>query len=710
MSTMKNGTTIKIGVKIPDRDAELLEVDLSAPLADFVEDLCRREGITNAQDYALAFADRKTGYIVESRKQDIKNGDLLQLTRSPSKVRQEIIEKLSFGAMDGKALALGMLHERVTDPVFAREFTSNNGHKLLVSAMENGFFRGKIMGKALQCFEGLMDHNILSWDIVSEKFVTRLIRHVSSSSHIDNMTVETSLSILESAATQRFDLYTVIHTTMPFGNYVNFVGNGSIPVLKNALALLNIVFKRAEHAGQRALEGLILKFGLKNMIWHRLSHMTQVDIELAHQLFVMQSLLLNLYQEMRTSVFDLKDTSHEQKIKLLLKYGFDIDPDDQEAPGNRSSNRFSAEFKTLGIRYTAAPIKDFMKPCGKLALHSLAYFAEHDSSSFSRLVQENSSSSQEHSCPLAASSIKLAELLCNLFHIGETVADQGVFYPMFFSTRYFLEELFIVGMKLVFKTWCEMRATTEDIDKVFGIVREQIIRTLKSEQNSPTIQDFRRSLWQMPYSVVVSELQKERAEREEWESQSAAVRQLRRSLVPDVMELVETNRLNFLCRGTMFQRYTQKGQRLKDKYCYAMLSHNHKYLHYGECAADDEPILEELQHSQMVSEIAGLYTGADCPHARKGNKAITDLAFSIVPRYEEPPLNFVAPNEVVFQYWIDGLNALIGRPMTSEETQRDLETLLHMEIKLRLLETEGLSIPEVAPPIPPSPENYDFHI
>ncbi|XP_064487467.1 engulfment and cell motility protein 2-like [Ornithodoros turicata] len=707
MSTMKNTTTIKVGVKIPNRDAELLELDLSAPLADFVEDLCRREGIANAKDYALAFADRKTGYIVESRKQDIKNGDLLQLTDSPSKKRQEIIRNLNFGAMDGKVSALCMLLERVTDPVFVTEFISNDGHKLLVSAMENGLFRGKIMGKASQCFEGLMDHSVVSWDIVSEKFVTRLIRHVSSATRIDNVGVDTSLSILESAATQRSDLYSVIRTTMPFGNYVNFVGVGSIPVLKNAIALLNIMFKRADYAERRSLEGLILKFGLKNMIWHRVSHITQVDIELAHQLFVMQSHLLNLYGEMRNSMFDLMDSSHEQKIKLLLRYGFDIDPDAQETPDEHPSNLLLAESKTLG--YTAAPMKDFMKPCGKLALYSLAYFAEHDSASFSRLVQENSTSSQEHSCPLVASSIKLVELLCDLFRIGETVAEQGIFYPMFFSTRYFFEELFIVGMKLVFKTWCEMRATTEDIDKVFGIVREQIIRTLKSEQNSPTIQDFRTSLWQMPYSVVVSQLQKERAEREEWESQSAAVRQLRQSLVSDAVELVKTNRLNFLCTGTMFQRYTQKGQRLKGKYCYAMLSDNHKYIHYGECAADDEPRLEELQHTHMVSEIEELLTGSDCPHTRKGHKATTDLAFSIVRCYEEPPLNFVAPNEVVFQYWIDGLNALIGRPMTSEETQRDLETLLHMEIKLRLLETEGLSIPEVAPPIPSSPENYDFH-
>lgn len=46
--------------------------------------------------------------------------------------------------------------------------------------------------------------------------------------------------------------------------------------------------------------------------------------------------------------------------------------------------------------------------------------------------------------------------------------------------------------------------------------------------------------------------------------------------------------------------------------------------------------------------------------------------------------------------------------MTSEETKRDLETLLSMEIKLRLLDTEGINIPETPPPIPKEPPNYDF--
>ena len=73
-------------------------------------------------------------------------------------------------------------------------------------------------------------------------------------------------------------------------------------------------------------------------------------------------------------------------------------------------------------------------------------------------------------------------------------------------------------------------------------------------------------------------------------------------------------------------------------------------------------------------------------------------------------LNFIAPDEKVFDYWTDGINALLRNKMTSKEAENDLETLLSMELKLRLLDAEGINIPQEAPVIPPDPPNYDFAV
>lgn len=58
--------------------------------------------------------------------------------------------------------------------------------------------------------------------------------------------------------------------------------------------------------------------------------------------------------------------------------------------------------------------------------------------------------------------------------------------------------------------------------------------------------------------------------------------------------------------------------------------------------------------------------------------------------------------------WTDGLNALLGKDMMSDLTRNDLDTLLSMEIKLRLLDLENIQIPDAPPPIPKEPSNYDF--
>lgn len=46
--------------------------------------------------------------------------------------------------------------------------------------------------------------------------------------------------------------------------------------------------------------------------------------------------------------------------------------------------------------------------------------------------------------------------------------------------------------------------------------------------------------------------------------------------------------------------------------------------------------------------------------------------------------------------------------MVSKQKKEDFDTLLSMEIKLRLLDTEGVDISKEPPAIPEDPENYDF--
>lgn len=153
------------------------------------------------------------------------------------------------------------------------------------------------------------------------------------------------------------------------------------------------------------------------------------------------------------------------------------------------------------------------------------------------------------------------------------------------------------------------------------------------------------------------------------------------------------------------------GQRVKDKFWFCRLSHNHKHLHYGDCEENRIPTFDDLPHRLAIADVKQLVLRKDCPHMRdsKSKKSTSDTAFSLIPKSEQDePLNFVASGEKTFDYWTDGLNALLQHPMDSRELASDLTALLTMNIKLRLLDTEGVEIPDTPPQVPPLPPHYNF--
>ncbi|XP_057195423.1 engulfment and cell motility protein 1 isoform X3 [Triplophysa rosa] len=176
--------------------------------------------------------------------------------------------------------------------------------------------------------------------------------------------------------------------------------------------------------------------------------------------------------------------------------------------------------------------------------------------------------------------------------------------------------------------------------------------------------------------------------------------ELREKLQPEVTELIKQQRLNRLCEGTCFRKISAR--RRQDKFWYCRLSPNHKVLHYGDIEELSQGQIphDSLQEKVSVADIKAVVTGKDCPHMRekgalKQNKELLELAFSILHNSDEY-LNFIAPDKHE------------GKEMTSDLTKSDMDTLVTMELKLRLLDLENIQIPEVPPPVPKEPSTYNF--
>ena len=132
-------------------------------------------------------------------------------------------------------------------------------------------------------------------------------------------------------------------------------------------------------------------------------------------------------------------------------------------------------------------------------------------------------------------------------------------------------------------------------------------------------------------------------------------------------------------------------------------------IHFGDANGQSSPPLEALDKKIQVSEMK-LEVGANCPVAERVKKS-TNFIFSLcyMGTNGEDHLDFYAPTETVFHIWIDGLSVLLGKKMPSKAAEEDLETLLNMDLKLRLLDLENITIPSQPPVIPPEPSNYDFY-
>ncbi|CAH1646476.1 unnamed protein product [Spodoptera littoralis] len=644
----KDSTILKIAVEMlnaPDKVPQLIEFDQSQPLSSIIQLLCKPWGLPDPENYALQFSESNNqNYITEKNRNEIKNGSVLRLELSPAKTVQDILGKINNGSETDQVAALSKLSVLSSDLTFALEFINKKGLTLIISNIENGKFKGKLLKYALITFVELMDHGIIFWDILENQFINKVASFVSNqASTQDPKVIQCCLSILENIVLNSSkNSHVEKEITIPsLISHLQNTHQDSI-IQQNAIALINAIFSKADMTKRKTIAA----------------------------------------------------TLSSKQVTM------------------RRPGTYSKDFKKLGFKCEIDPIKDFNEvPPGVLALDCMLYFARNYSEDYTKIVLENSCRADEHECPFGKTSVELVKLLCDILKVGDPPSEQGqTYHPLFFTHDRPFEELFCICIVLLNKTWKEMRATAEDFIKVSSVVREQISRALSSSPKG--FDKFRQKINQLTYTEITQLWQQERNNREVWESHARPIVELKEKITPEIIDLIQQQRLGVLVGGTRFKKYSARGQRIKDKFWFVRLSPNHKVLHYGDCDEKSTPSLEELGNKLPVTDIKCVITGKDCPHMKdlRGRKITPHLAFSLIIKSAEvTSLDFVAPDEQIFDYWTDGINALLKEKMSSKSFENDLETLLSMDIKVRLLDAEGIDIPKDPPQIPDEPEDYDFY-
>uniref|UniRef100_A0A672SE17 Engulfment and cell motility protein 1-like n=1 Tax=Sinocyclocheilus grahami TaxID=75366 RepID=A0A672SE17_SINGR len=662
-------------------------------------------------------ADSTNFYITEKNRNNIKNGSILRLTTSAAQMAQQLHERIQSSSMDMKLDALKDLANSSRDITFAQEFIN-----LDVTVCSSGCFSfylsvtitvfGDLLSFTLTAFVELMDHGIVSWDTFSVAFIKKIASYVCKSS-MDTAVLQRSLAILESMVLNSQDLYQKVAQEITIGQLIPHLQGTDQDIQTYTIAVINALFLKAPEEkrqvqtkvtqSQKQLRSIILSNVIRSN--------KPINDEMAHQLYVLQVLTFNLLEDRMMTKMDPQDQAQRDIIFELRRIAFDVECESNNSGSfEKRKSMYTRDYKKLGFINHVNPAVDFTQiPPGMLALDNMLYFARHHQDAYIRIVLENSSREDKHECPFGRSSIELTKMLCEILKVGELPSENcHDFHPMFFTHDRSFEEFFCICIQLLNKTWKEMRATSEDFNKVMQVVKEQITRALTIKPNS--LDQFKSRLQNLSYTEILKLRQSERMNQEDF--QSRPILELREKIQPEIMELIKQQRLNRLCEGTCFRKISSR--RRQDKFWYCRLSPNHKVLHYGDLeeSPQGEVPHDSLQDKLPVADIKAVVTGKDCPHmkekgALKQNKELLELAFSVLYESDEY-LNFIAPDKHEYCVWTDGLNALLGKEMTSEFTRSDMDTLLNMEMKLRLLDLENIQIPEVPPPIPKEPSNYDF--
>uniref|UniRef100_A0A8C7QCE8 Engulfment and cell motility 3 n=1 Tax=Oncorhynchus mykiss TaxID=8022 RepID=A0A8C7QCE8_ONCMY len=664
---------------MPGAYPQLIQLDQKKPLSAVIKEVCDGWNLPGPDNYALQYADGVQTYITESNRLDIKNGCILRLTKAPGRCAEDLYKGIQSSDSDVRCDSLKQLACVSTDVTFAQEFISRNGHSLLVKIVEDAHEAPLIMAHTLTGFMELMDHGIVSWENVSAVFIKKIASFVNATV-LDASIQQVSLAILESMVLSSSSLFQQVKQEVTLERLLSQLQVTDQQIQTKAMALLMALLQTAGHADRQ------------NIIHSSAS----VGDEMAHYLYVLQSVTLNHLESRMRMPLDSYNQDQREILHGLRQAAFETESENSLSHERRRS-LCAKEFKKLGFSNNSNPGQDLLRaPPGLLALDTMAHFASRYPDAYSRFVLENSSREDKHECPFARSSIQLTLILCEILSIGEPPSETGSdYHPIFFAQDQLLDELFCICIQLLNKTWKEMRATQEDFDKVMQVVREQITRTLSSKPTS--LELFKNKVNALNYSEILKLRQTERLHQEE--TLAPPVLELKERLRPELLELIRQQRLNRLCQGTLFRKISSR--RRQDKLWHCRLSPNHKVLHFGDVEEETEtPTIESLQEKIPVADIKALLTGKDCPHMKEHKGKQTKVSAPSSPA----PLSLLT----TFCLWTDGLSVLLGRDMSSECMRSELETLLSMEIKLRLLDLENVPIPDSAPPVPKPPSNFNF--
>ena len=118
----------------------------------------------------------------------------------------------------------------------------------------------------MQAFVELIEHGIVSWDIVEALFINKVASYVNNQAvTIDPNVIKASLSILENIVLNTADKFAQLEKEMTFPNLVTHLQNMNPQIQQNAIALINALFQKADIAKRKSVAATLQSKPVRNV-------------------------------------------------------------------------------------------------------------------------------------------------------------------------------------------------------------------------------------------------------------------------------------------------------------------------------------------------------------------------------------------------------------------------------------------------------------
>lgn len=336
--------------------------------------------------------------------------------------------------------------------------------------------------------------------------------------------------------------------------------------------------------------------------------------DLAHPLLEFQSLTKVLLRKWRDIPLNQEKPEHRRALKGIYvasnptKGGVD-ETSENGNDTQRSKRHHPDKWRRLGFE-SESPATEFHE-VGFLGMMDLADYVRSNQNEFQKMLLEQSTKPARQRCPIARASLAVTSILYEHFEVDKSEMDDSKNYMMLESRTHF-DKLFkplllhwtrlhVAGLQAFFRLWKATAAESEDLDKIVELVRILTESVVGGAGRTKDVQDIEEELANYEYHRL-RELQMELLELTYEDAWGQHLRQVREELQHEALQFVKEQRIRCLLQGAWFsleppsKTETGTAARSTASHQYIQLSHNRRYLHFGEfdSVGDRTPELDAL--------------------------------------------------------------------------------------------------------------------